>query len=173
MSKSLYVISEELNNAIESSIDQETGEVTDMKLIDGLNMDVEEKVKNITWVIKQREHSLEAIKIEKARLKALEESTKKQMENLKQYLITGMQLAGRETIDLGTFKVSVRNNAPSLVLSDELELDMYYVTAEREREFKKAKAELASAKKEIKEQLKAGIEVIGASLVSKKGLSIK
>jgi len=170
---SLFEINASLALAIENSIDPETGEILNMKLVEDLDLEFDDKAKSITFVIKTKEHAIEAIKIEEARLKALRDSTKKQMENLKKYLLVGMQLADRPSLDLGTVRVSIRNNTPSLILSDDLSSDLLTPVKLQEELLKSAKSDFSEQKKAIKDGLKSGGEFAGAHLEYKKSIIIK
>lgn len=122
--------------------------------------DYEEKVENYIKVIKNIESDVEARKAEIKRLTELNKADEKKKEHLKETLSTSMQLTGHERVDTPLFKVSFRKS--QAVEVDELVLPESYKVATWKPD-----------KKRLKEDLKNGLEIVGASLVERKNLSIR
>lgn len=76
----------EIDQAIESLIDQDTGEVSDFDVFMDLQMAREAKIENVALLIKNLTAEAEAIKAEKNALAEREASTKNKVERLKNYL---------------------------------------------------------------------------------------
>ena len=140
----------------------ELDEETKLDTLDSIDWqtDYEEKVENYIKVIKNIESDVEARKAEIKRLTELNKADEKKKEHLKETLSTSMQLTGHERVDTPLFKVSFRKS--QAVEVDELVLPESYKVATWKPD-----------KKRLKEDLKNGLEIIGASLVERKNLSIR
>lgn len=140
----------------------ELDEETKLDTLDSIdwNSDYENKVENYIKVIKNIESDVEARKAEIKRLTELNKADEKKKDHLKETLSTSMQLTGHERVDTPLFKVSFRKS--QAVEVDELVLPESYKVATWKPD-----------KKRLKEDLKNGLEIIGASLVERKNLSIR
>nr|DAX82943.1 MAG TPA: resistance protein [Caudoviricetes sp.] len=140
----------------------ELDEETKLDTLDSIDWqtDYEEKVENYIKVIKNIESDVEARKAEIKRLTELNKADEKKKEHLKETLSTSMQLTGHERVDTPLFKVSFRKS--QAVEVDELVLPESYKVATWKPD-----------KKRLKEDLKNGLEIVGASLVERKNLSIR
>lgn len=140
----------------------ELDEETKLDTLDSIDWqtDYEEKVENYIKVIKNIESDVEARKAEIKRLTELNKADEKKKEHLKETLSTSMQLTGHERVDTPLFKVSFRKS--QAVEVDETVLPEAYKVATWKPD-----------KKRLKEDLKNGLEIVGASLVERKNLSIR
>lgn len=140
----------------------ELDEETKLDTLDSIdwNSDYENKVENYIKVIKNIESDVEARKNEIKRLTELNKADEKKKDHLKETLSTSMQLTGHERVDTPLFKVSFRKS--QAVEVDELVLPESYKVATWKPD-----------KKRLKEDLKNGLEIVGASLVERKNLSIR
>lgn len=140
----------------------ELDEETKLDTLDSIDWqtDYEEKVENYIKVIKNIESDVEARKAEIKRLTELNKADEKKKEHLKETLSTSMVLTGHERVDTPLFKVSFRKS--QAVEVDELVLPESYKVATWKPD-----------KKRLKEDLKNGLEIVGASLVERKNLSIR
>lgn len=140
----------------------ELDEETKLDTLDSIDWqtDYEEKVENYIKVIKNIESDVEARKNEIKRLTELNKADEKKKDHLKETLSTSMQLTGHERVDTPLFKVSFRKS--QAVEVDELVLPESYKVATWKPD-----------KKRLKEDLKNGLEIVGASLVERKNLSIR
>ena len=140
----------------------ELDEETKLDTLDSIdwNTDYENKVENYIKVIKNLEADVEARKAEIKRLTELNKADEKKKDHLKETLSTSMQLTGHERVDTPLFKVSFRKS--QAVEVDELVLPESYKVATWKPD-----------KKRLKEDLKNGLEIIGATLVERKNLSIR
>lgn len=140
----------------------ELDEETKLDTLDSIDWqtDYEEKVENYIKVIKNIESDVEARKAEIKRLTELNKADEKKKDHLKETLSTSMQLTGHERVDTPLFKVSFRKS--QAVEVDELVLPNSYKVVT-----------LKLDKKRLKEDLKNGLEIVGASLVERKNLSIR
>ena len=122
--------------------------------------DYENKVENYVKVIKNTEADVEARKNEIKRLTELNRADERKNERLKEVLKESMDLTGHERVDTSLFKVSFRKS--EAVEVDDLLLPEAYKVATWKAD-----------KKRLKEDLKNGLEILGAELVERKNLSIR
>ena len=120
----------------------------------------ETKVENYIKIMKNLEADVEARKNEIKRLTELNKADEKKKEHLKDTLSASMSLTGHERVDTPLFKVSFRKS--QAVEVDEAVLPEAYKVATWKAD-----------KKRLKEDLKNGLEIIGASLIERKNLSIR
>ena len=140
----------------------ELDEETKLDTLDSIDWqtDYEEKVENYIKVMKNLEADIEARKNEIKRLTDLNKAGEKKKDHLKETLSASMSLTGHERVDTSLFKVSFRKS--QAVEVDELVLPESYKVATWKPD-----------KKRLKEDLKNGLEIVGASLVERKNLSIR
>lgn len=140
----------------------ELDEETKLDTLDSIdwNSDYENKVENYIKVMKNLEADVEARKNEIKRLTELNKADEKKKDHLKETLSTSMSLTGHERVDTPLFKVSFRKS--QAVEVDETVLPEAYKVATWKPD-----------KKRLKEDLKNGLEIIGATLVERKNLSIR
>lgn len=140
----------------------ELDEETKLDTLDSIDWETEyeTKVENYIKVMKNLETDVEARKNEIKRLTELNKADEKKKEHLKDTLSASMSLTGHERVDTPLFKVSFRKS--QAVEVDETVLPEAYKIVTWKAD-----------KKRLKEDLKNGLEIIGASLVERKNLSIK
>lgn len=160
---------EQLENACEDGllIDKETGELmTIAQALEQMKMDRAEKIENIALWCKNLASDVAALKAEEDNLAKRRKAAEAKIESLKGYLMGALVHADGTTDKFRSARttVSVRRNAPSVVISDEALLPM---------EFKIQKIEVKPDKASIKEVLSRGIEVPGARLENTRSVIIK
>ena len=140
----------------------ELDEETKLDTLDSIDWETEyeTKVENYIKVMKNLEADVEARKNEIKRWTELNKADEKKKEHLKDTLSASMSLTGHERVDTPLFKVSFRKS--QAVEVDETVLPEAYKMATWKVD-----------KKRLKEDLKNGLEIIGASLVERKNLSIR
>lgn len=140
----------------------ELDEETKLDTLDSIDWEIEyeTKVENYIKVMKNLEADVEARKNEIKRLMELNKADEKKKEYLKDTLSASMSLTGHERVDTPLFKVSFRKS--QAVEVDEAVLPEDYKVATWKAD-----------KKRLKEDLKKGLEIIGASLVEHKNLNIR
>lgn len=140
----------------------ELDEETKLDTLDSIDWETEyeTKVENYIKVMKNIDADVEARKAEIKRLTELNKADEKKKDHLKDTLSTSMNMTGHERVDTPLFKVSFRKS--QAVEVDETVLPEAYKVATWKPD-----------KKRLKEDLKNGLEIIGASLVERKNLSIR
>ena len=159
----------ELENAVDDGllIDEETGELLTMEqALDMIKMERSQKIENIALWCKNLASDVAKIKAEEDNLSERRKATEKKIESLKRYLMGALmhEDGTAEKFRTALTTVSVRKNAPSVIISDEALLP---------KEFKIQKIEIKPDKSSIKEVLQRGIEVPGAHLESTRSVIIK
>ena len=140
----------------------ELDEETKLDTLDAIDWetDYEMKVENYIKVMKNIDADVEARKAEIKRLTELNKADERKKDHLKDTLSASMNMTGHERVDTPLFKVSFRKS--QAVEVDETVLPEAYKVATWKPD-----------KKRLKEDLKNGLEIIGASLVERKNLSIR
>lgn len=140
----------------------ELDEETKLDTLDSIDWETEyeTKVENYIKVMKNIDADVEARKVEIKRLTELNKADEKKKDHLKDTLSASMNMTGHERVDTPLFKVSFRKS--QAVEVDEAILPESYKVATWKPD-----------KKRLKEDLKNGLEIIGASLVERKNLSIR
>lgn len=154
----LYELTGQFLDIYNMDLDDETKADT-LESIDW-NSDYEEKVENYIKVIKNSEADIEARKNEIKRLTELNRADERKNERMKEVLKESMTLTGHERVDTTLFKVSFRKSK-AVEVEDLLLPESYKV------------ATWKPDKKRIKEDLKNGLEILGAKLVENQNLIIK
>ena len=156
--KSLYALVGQFLEIYNMELDEETK----LDTLDSIDWetDYETKVENCIKVMKNIDADVEARKTEIKRLTELNKADEKKKDHLKDTLSESMNMTGHERVDTPLFKVSFRKS--QAVEVDEAVLPEAYKVATWKPD-----------KKRLKEDLKNGLEIIGASLVERKNLSIR
>lgn len=160
---------EQLENAVEDGmlIDEETGELlTIEQALDMLKMERTQKIENIALWCKNLASDVVALKAEEDNLAKRRKAAETKQTRLKAYLLGALTQENGEVISYHGTKavVKVKNNPPSVVVSDEALLP---------DEFKIQKITVAPDKKSLAEVLKRGIAVPGAHLEVGRSVTIK
>lgn len=154
----------EIDAAIASLIDEETGEIADYKQFEGLQMARENKIENMACWYKNLIAEGKAIKAEEDKLKKRREACENKAERLKTYL--GTILHG-EKFQTARAVISYRK-------TDATEIEPEFVEwAKTNAPNLLAYKEPTANKTAIKEAIKAGEKVKYASLVKNENMNIK
>ena len=149
----------EIDQAIMNCLDNETGEIIDAELLDSLQMERTEKIENVACWIKELKAEAEALKAEKLAFAERQKVAENKAESLKNWL--AYVLNGEK---FKTTRASITFRATDKVeITDIMQLDESFLR------YKEPEAD----KTAIKEAIKAGQEVAGATLVSSTSVIIK
>ena len=149
----------EISEAILRCVDAETGEIIDIDRLDKLQMERDAKLENVACWIKDLKAEAEALKNEKQALEKRQKVAENKMESLKKYLAYALDgKAFKSTRASVTFRKS-----QSVEIADIYKLDENYLR------YKEPEAD----KTAIKEAIKAGKTVAGATLVENTSVTIK
>lgn len=89
--------------------------------LDGIEAEFDEKAESVAVYIKNMSAEIKALKQEEDALKRRRMAFEKSVERLKGYLLGSMNAIGRLKIDMPRARLSVRKNAESLVVDDDLQ----------------------------------------------------
>ena len=149
----------EIDEAIMACIDAETGEVIDADKLDNLTMERDAKIENVALWIKDLKAEAEALKAEKMAFAERQKVAENKIESLKKWLAYALD---------GQDYKSVRASV-SFRTSESVEIDDIYAVDENYLRYKEPEAD----KTAIKNAIKAGQEVAGATLVKSTSVIIK
>lgn len=139
--------------------------------LEGIEGEFEMKAENIAAFIKSLKAQSDILKNEETALKKRRDTKDRQIESLKIYLLNQMKAIGRKKIDMPKAVISIRNNAPSLVVDDELELINW---AEENDMDSFLNYQLPKIKKsEVKKACKDNMNIPYVHMESKESLTIK
>lgn len=149
----------EIDQAILNCIDLETGEIIDTEQLDKLTMEREAKLENVACWIKELKAEAEALKAEKMAFAERQKVAENKMESLKKYLAYALDGQAFKTVRASvTFRKS-----QAVEIADIYKLDENYL------KYKEPEAD----KTAIKEAIKQGKTVTGATLVENTSVIIK
>ena len=149
----------EIDEAIMACIDAETGEIIDADKLDKLTMERDAKIENVALWIKDLKAEAEALKAEKMAFAERQKVAENKIESLKKWLAYALD---------GQADKSVRASV-SFRTSESVEIDDIYAVDENYLRYKEPEAD----KTAIKNAIKAGQEVAGATLVKSTSVIIK
>lgn len=137
----------------------------------GIEGEFDETAESIAVYYKQLLAEAKMLKAEKAAIAKRQSQKEKQAENLKTYLFNSMQTLGRQKIDMPRAVISLKKNAPSLVIDDEIS---FVEWAEEHNLAHLLKYSMPEVKKnDVKALCKKGEEIPFVHMESKQSLSIK
>jgi hypothetical protein len=150
----------EIEGAIMSLVDEETGEVADYEALEALEMERDKKISNLGCFIKNLRAEAAAIKAEKMALAARQQAVDNHADRLEEYL--SRYLNGTKYED-GRVKISFRK-------SESVEIDEGAID---ELPARFIKVERSVMKTPLKDALKGGQQFEGCRLVTKQNIQIK
>lgn len=150
----------EIEGAIMSLVDEETGEVADYEALEALEMERDKKISNLGCFIKNLRAEAAAIKAEKMALAARQQAVENHVDRLEEYLLR--YLNGTKYED-GRVKISFRK-------SESVEIDEGAID---ELPARFIKVERSVMKTPLKDALKGGQTFDGCRLVTKQNIQIK
>ena len=137
----------------------------------GIEGEFDEKAESIAIYYKQLLAEAKMLKAEKAAIAKRQSQKEKQAESLKTYLFKSMQALGRQKIDMPRAVMSLKKNAPSLVVDDEIS---FVEWAEEHNLDHLLKYNMPEVKKnDVKALCKKGEEIPFVHMKAKQSLSIK
>jgi hypothetical protein len=164
MNQSIYKIQNEFQLIIAEVINNE-GEITpELETALIINKEqLQSKAVDYCYVIKQLDYDCEQIDNEIARLNKLKKVRSNLTDRLKNTVSSAMQLYDVEKIETPLIKLSFRNSE-SVEITNESQLDACFIVT---------KTVSSPDKKAIKDAIKSGVLVCGATISYNKNLQIK
>lgn len=127
------------------------------------------KAENVAQYIKNLNVESTALSDEIKKLQTRKKSKDNKIKSMKEYLKNCMLQTGRDKIETSKVKLSIRNNAESVLIDNEKKFIEEY--SDTHKEYFKFKAEIS--KTDIKKILQSGKIIDGAKLVRDKSLLVK
>jgi hypothetical protein len=148
-----------INDALMESGGELTPELEEALLINSENFAV--KVEGYATSIHQFEAFADAADAEIKRLMALKKSAQGAAKRLKDNLAYGMEVMGYDKVDMGLHKLSFRSST-AVNITDEVRIPNQYI-----------KVETKIDKESLKRDLKAGLVIEGAELITSRNLQLR
>lgn len=164
MSIALYEMTAEFKAVAQKLEELDLDDQTIADTLEGYSADFENKVIAISSFIRNLEVSAAAMKNAEAEMNDRRRAVERKVEGLKSYVLTNMKAIGMDKVECPLFKVSVRTNAPSVVVAENAVVPCRFVEKKWVDQVNK---------KALKEAIEAGEVVEGVSLVRSNTLSIK
>lgn len=138
--------------------------------LEGIEGEFDEKAESIAVYIKQLKAEANILKFEKSAIAKRQTQKERQVKSLETYLFNSMKAIGRNKVDMPKAVVAIRNNAPSLVVDDEIK----FVNWAQKNNDNLLKYEMPSIKKnDVKALCKKGEKIPFVHMESKQSLNIK
>lgn len=138
--------------------------------LEGIEGEFDEIVESIAVYIKQLKAEANILKFEKSAIAKRQSQKERQVKSLETYLFNSMKAIGRNKVDMPKAVVAIRNNAPSLVVDDEIK----FVNWAQKNNDNLLKYEMPSIKKnDVKALCKKGEKIPFVHMESKQSLNIK
>lgn len=160
----LYEISAAYQFLLSDLYNEDTGEINESVLIklNDISDTAENKCINVVKVFKEFEKEHKAIQDERKKMEKREKAFKSEIDSLKEYLLTNMELCEINKIECPQFVISLQKNPPSV---------NYYNKDEIPDEYKTISVDYDTQR--ISEDLKKGIDVPGARLIQGNSVRIR
>ena len=139
--------------------------------LDAVDGEMEDKLANCGAFIKQLAAEADALDNEIKSLRQRSEVKKREIERMKQYIISCMDAVGCTKVDEPLAKLSIRNNPESVSVADERKFIRWAQTSDRDDLLKYAEPEIK--KSAVKAEIKSGKELPGCALVRTRSLMVK
>lgn len=107
--------------------DPEIDEARMLEAIDVMDMALKEKATGIVMVVQNLEATATAMKDAEQRMADRRRVIENRVKSIKTYVLLNMQAAGINKIECPEFKISVRNNPPKIVITDEAAIPLAYL----------------------------------------------
>lgn len=169
MELTLYQIASEYRDAANTLAELDIDEQTLADTLESISGDLTAKSQNVAFVIRNIESSVEQINVAVEHMKARAQALGKRADRIREYLLQNMLMAGVQKIECPYFKLSVRENPPKVIVDDERQIPMAYMTDPPPPPPPAPKPD----KKLIAQALKDGHDVPGCRLERGKRVEIK
>ena len=164
----LYELAAEFREAADKLADMYLDAQTVADTLEGVRLPVEDKARQVGFVIRNMESMAAQIKEAEQAMAARRKALEARAESVREYLLRNMQDCGISKIESPYFTLSVRNNASVSVIVDDQ--DMLEFAAPK---FIVTAIDKSVDKKAVKAAIEAGEDVPGCRLERKNSLQIK
>ena len=136
--------------------------------LEGESVEIQTKIEDYGYVIKNRNSFADSIDAEIIRLTERRDAERARVKSIEDNLLRAMIACEFKLIECPAFKITVKNNPPKVEILDEAQIPAAYM---RQPEIKVPPK--AADKKLIAEAIKSGLEVAGCKLIQSQRLEIK
>lgn len=164
----LYELVSDFHNFMEAVDNDEIPEEAIVDTLESINLQIEAKADNIACFLKNLDAEIAAFKAEEVRLAERRKAKEKTYDRVKEYLAENLQRAGVDKMETIRAKITFRK-------SESVEVDevAFIKWAKKERDDLLTYAAPKANKTAIKDALKNGAKVVGASIVIRQNIQIK
>lgn len=166
MSTSLYLLAVEHRAVAEQLADLDLPEEVVHDTLESISGDLEAKAVSVAQFVRNLEASAEQIKAAEKAMAERRKAMERRADNVRQYLLDNMLMAGIQKIECPYFKLAVRDNPPAVVINEPGLVPIEYMTDP-------PPPPPAPDKALIKKAIQDGFDVPGAHLTRGKRLEIK
>lgn len=163
---SLYILSEEYRQAAEKLADLDLPAEVIADTLESIAGDLESKAVNVAMFVRNLEATAEQIKAAELAMGTRRKAIETRAEQVRKYLKDGMINAGISKIECPLFRLSIKQNPPSVVIDSEQAILPEFMR-------RPEPPPPSPDKTAIKEALKNGVDVPGAYLTTSQRLEIK
>lgn len=162
----LYAMVGEYKEAADKLAELDLDEQTLVDTLESLSGDLEAKAMNTIMFVRNLEATAAQIKEAEKAMAERRKAYEARAARVRQYVLDSMIFAGIQKIECPLFKISVRDNPPSVVIDDEKQLPASYLTDP-------PPPAPQPDKKLIAQALKDGFEIQGAHLERGQRLEVR
>jgi hypothetical protein len=162
----LYVLAQQYRADADKLADMELDDQTLSDTLEGMGGELELKAENVVMFARNLEVTAAAIKDAEAQMAARRKAMESRAASLKRYVLENMQIAGIQKIEGPLFKLSIRENPPSVEVFELDLIPLEYMTQPEP-------PPPAPNKTAIKAAIAAGVDVPGAKVNRTTRLEIK
>jgi hypothetical protein len=163
---SLFQIAGEYREAADKLAELDLDPQTMADTLESLGGDLEEKSKNTAFVVRNLEAAADQIDAAVEEMGRRAAAIRKNAERVREYLMSNMIFAGVQKLETPYFVITVRDNPPKVVVTDEAKIPGSYFTKVPPPPPKLDKKAVAAA-------LKAGEQIFGVHLERGQTVQIK
>lgn len=159
----------EIDNAILSCVDMDTGEIIDGEMLTALQMERDKKIENVACWVKDLRAEADALKTEIAALTARKKTAENKVEKLKTWLAEAL---GGEIFSTSKVKISYTHSSKLNVIDEQSVVNYIQTHCQEPETF--LKFTLPEIRKDaVKAAIKNGAEIPGACIEATENVVIK
>ena len=164
----LYELTTDFLSFVEAVDNDEIPEEAIADTLESIELAIEDKADNMACLLKNLDAEITAFKTEENRLAERRKAKEKTYDRIKEYLAENLQRVGIDKMETVRNKITFRK-------SESVEVDevAFIKWAEKERDDLLTYSAPKANKTAIKDALKNGAKVVGASIVIKQNIQIK
>lgn len=166
----LYNLTTEYKKILDMALGMDEIDDETFEYIKSIDDAIEQKIENVTYVIKELSNNVEIINQEIDRLESRAHRYYQNLKSLKEYIISTMEISGKKKIETPKVTIGVRK-------SEVTEVDSDFIDEARENNLYKLlrmiPARVEPDKSAIKEYIKQGNKLNHAKIIEKNNLSIR